>query len=144
MGPTKGETPSQPTSLGDIPENCVALVLTHLDPPQICKLARLNRVFRQASLSDFVWESKLPENYGGLVKKLFNENPENLSKREIFARLCRPNHLDGGTKEVWMEKRNRGICVSISWKGLKITGIDDRRYWKHIPTTESRGSMDQG
>ncbi|KAH7855493.1 hypothetical protein Vadar_025535 [Vaccinium darrowii] len=125
--------------LGEIPECCVALVLINLDPPEICKLARVNRAFRQASLADFVWESKLPANYPSLVNKFFTENfPESLSKRDIYARLCRPTSFDGGTKEVWMEKRSGGICVSFSWKGMKITGIDDRRYWNHIPTDESR------
>lgn len=125
--------------LGEIPEFCVALVLINLDPPEICELARINRAFRQASLADFVWESKLPENYPSLVKKLFDgRNPEiGLSKRDIYTRLCRPIPFDGGTKEVCMEKRSGGICVSISWKGMKITGIDDRRYWKHLPTDES-------
>ncbi|XP_057473370.1 F-box protein PP2-A13-like isoform X2 [Actinidia eriantha] len=124
--------------LGDVPENCVALVLTHLDPPEICKLAELNRVFRQASLADCVWESKLPENYPSLAHKLFDEGPQRLAKKDIYARLCHHNGFDGGTKEVWMEKRNGGICVQISWKGMKITGIDDRRYWNHIPSDESR------
>ncbi|CAL5367204.1 unnamed protein product [Camellia sinensis] len=131
------ETPLSP-SLGDIPESCVALVLNYLDAPEICKLGRVNRVFRQASSTDFVWESKLPENYQFLVKKLFNQNPHNLPKRHIYSKLCRPIRFDAGTKEVWMEKRSGEICVSISWKGLKITGIDDRRYWNHIPTDESR------
>ncbi|GMP24381.1 hypothetical protein CsSME_00001662 [Camellia sinensis var. sinensis] len=131
------EAPLSP-SLGDIPESCVALVLNYLDAPEICKLGRVNRVFRQASSTDFVWESKLPENYQSLVKKLFNQNPDNLPKRHIYSKLCRPIRFDAGTKEVWMEKRSGEICVSISWKGLKITGIDDRRYWNHIPTDESR------
>ncbi|THG11036.1 hypothetical protein TEA_023367 [Camellia sinensis var. sinensis] len=131
------EAPLSP-SLGDIPESCVALVLNYLDAPEICNLGRVNRVFRQASSTDFVWESKLPENYQSLVKKLFNQNPDNLPKRHIYSILCRPIRFDAGTKEVWMEKRSGEICVSISWKGLKITGIDDRRYWNHIPTDESR------
>ncbi|XP_059629324.1 F-box protein PP2-A13 [Cornus florida] len=122
----------------DLPERCLALILTCLDPPEICKLARLNRAFRRASSADFVWVSKLPENYEVLVKKVFDESPESLSKKEIYAKLCHPNRFDGGTKEVWMEKRDGGICVSISWKGLKITGINDRRYWNHISTDESR------
>ncbi|XP_057476515.1 F-box protein PP2-A13-like [Actinidia eriantha] len=124
--------------LGDIPENCVARVLGYLDPPEICNLGRLNRAFRQASWADSVWEPKLPGNYECLVKKLFRENPEDLCKRDIFERLCSPNRFDGGTKEAWMAKRSGGICVSISWKGMKITGIDDRRYWNHITTDESR------
>lgn len=124
-------------SLGDLPESCVALLLGYLDPPQICKLARLNRAFRGASLADFVWESKLPSNYEALVRKVLGELPENLGKREIYARLCRANSLDAGTKKVWLHKSTAGVWMSISSKGLAITGIDDRRYWNHIPSDES-------
>ncbi|KAL1060635.1 hypothetical protein V6Z11_1Z082600 [Gossypium hirsutum] len=104
--------------LGDLPESCVASIIQHLDPPEICKLAKLNRAFSAASWADFVWESKLPPNYHIL--------------------LCRPNTFDGGTKKVWLHKSTGGVCMSISSKGLQITGIDDRRYWNHIPTNESR------
>lgn len=37
-----------------------------------------------------------------------------------------------------MDKSSGKIFVSISSKALKITGIDDRRYWNYIPTDESR------
>lgn len=88
--------------LGDIPESCVAMVLMHMDPPEICKLARLNRAFRGAASADFIWESKLPSNYGFIIDRVFQETKmvENLGKREIYARLCRPNSFDSGTKVV--------------------------------------------
>lgn len=125
--------------LGDIPESCVASVLMYLDPPEICSLARLNRAFRGASSADFIWASKLPENYGVIVEKVLEEPKVlNLGKREIYARLCRPNSFDGGTKEIWLDKRTGGVCLSISSKALMITGIDDRRHWNHISTEESR------
>ncbi|XP_077248572.1 F-box protein PP2-A13-like [Tasmannia lanceolata] len=124
--------------LGDIPEGCIASVLLHLDPPDICKLARLNRTFRGAASADCVWESKLPGNYQYLVEKLFDEIPSDFSRKEIYAWLCRPNPFDGGTKEAWLEKSTGGICLSMSSKALSITGIDDRRYWNYIPTEESR------
>ncbi|XP_058104791.1 F-box protein PP2-A12-like isoform X2 [Magnolia sinica] len=124
--------------LGDVPESCVASVLMHLSPPEICRLARLNRAFHGASSADFVWELKLPGNYRYLVNKLLDEVPENFGKKEIYARLCRPNPFDDGTKEVWLEKGTGRICMSISSKALLITGIDDRRYWNYIPTQESR------
>lgn len=126
------------TGLSDVPENCVAEVLMYLDPPQICNLARLSKTFHMASSADFVWESKLPSNYKFLVKKLLAEDPENLSKKEIYARLCQANSFDGANKEVWLEKSYGGICFAVSWKALRITGIDDRRYWKHLPAEESR------
>lgn len=132
-----GSLPSKP-SLGDLSENCISSILMYLDPPEICKLARLNRAFRGASWADFVWESKLPSNYKFLVRKILHESPENLAKKEIYARLCRPNRFDNDTKEVWLDKRSGKVSISISSKALRITGIDDRRYWNYIPTEESR------
>ncbi|OMP09642.1 hypothetical protein COLO4_05266 [Corchorus olitorius] len=132
---------SSSPSLGDLPESCVASIIGYLDPPEICKLAKLNRAFRGASWADFVWESKLPPNYQLLVDKIFGFVPEKLGKRDIYTRLCRANTFDGGAdKKVWLDKSTGGVCLSISAKGLRITGIDDRRYWNHIPTEESRFS----
>ncbi|KAK6155765.1 hypothetical protein DH2020_010013 [Rehmannia glutinosa] len=132
------EYPSKP-GLGDLPESCIALVLSRLDPSEICKLACVNNTFREASLSDVVWESKLPENHHILVKKLFGVAClKALSKKEIFDRLSHPIRFAADTKEVWLDKSRGGVSVAISWKGLKITGIDDRRYWTHISSHESR------
>ncbi|KAJ7952371.1 F-box protein PP2-A13 [Quillaja saponaria] len=125
-------------SIGDLPESCLASILEYMDPPEICKVATLNRAFRGASWADFVWESKLPPNYEILVRRIFEDFPENMSKRGIYTRLCRLNTFDGGTKKVWLDKGTGSICLSISSKGLTITGVDDRRYWNHIPTEESR------
>ncbi|KAK3194889.1 hypothetical protein Dsin_026199 [Dipteronia sinensis] len=133
--------------LGDIPESCVASILMNLDPLDICKLARLNRAFRGASSADFIWESKLPSNYRFIADKLFNDDDNddvtttktnNLTKKDLYGRLCSPNLFDGGKKEIWLDKSSGGLCVSISSKSLSITGIDDRRYWSHISTDESR------
>ncbi|CAN1332911.1 F-box protein PP2-A12 [Linum perenne] len=135
--------PQMPT-LGDLPESCVAPILENLDPVEICKLATLNRAFRGASWADFVWESKLPENYRTLMEKVLgidvdgDDRGKKMSKREIYTRLCAANSFDGGTKKVWLDKTTGGACLSIASKGLSITGIDDRRYWNHIPSDESR------
>ncbi|KAJ4706084.1 F-box protein PP2-A13-like [Melia azedarach] len=132
---------SSSPSLGDIPESCISTILMHFDPPEICKLALLSRTFHGASSADFVWETKLPSNYKYLVRKVLDENPDKLSKKEIYTRLSQPNRFDNGTKETWLDKRSGQVCVSISAKAMKITGIDDRRYWKQIPTEESRFQM---
>ena len=84
--------------LGDLPEDCVALVLSYLDPPEICKLARVNRAFRGASRADLVWEPKLPSNYCLVMEKVCKDFPEISGKKEIYARLCQSNPFDGGTK----------------------------------------------
>lgn len=131
------------TELGDLPESCVAMVLMNLDPKDICRLAKLNRAFHGASSADFVWESKLPSNYHQILDKISDDDdddhhvPVNLCKKDIYASLCRFNSIDDGTKKVWLDKNTGGMCMAISAKGLSITGIDDRRYWNHIPTEES-------
>lgn len=131
------------SGLEDMPENCVALVLMHMDPPEICKLAGVNRLFRDAASADFIWESKLPCNYQFLMNKAleFDEKEKtmvNLRKKDVYSKLCRPNPFNGVFKEFWLDKRTGALSMAISWKALTITGIDDRRYWNHISTDESR------
>ncbi|KAI3800156.1 hypothetical protein L1987_35466 [Smallanthus sonchifolius] len=130
----------RPFGLGDIPENCLAMVLAHLDPPDICNLARVNRSFHLASSADFIWDPKLPENHQILAQKLmfYKGSCECMGKKDIYAGLCSPVRFSGGRKEVWLDKGGGGICMLVSWRGMKITGIDDRRYWSHIPTLQSR------
>jgi len=41
-------------------------------------------------------------------------------------------------QQVWVDKVTAKVCLSISAKGMAITGIEDRRYWSWIPTEESR------
>ncbi|CAI0404242.1 unnamed protein product [Linum tenue] len=133
------------TSLGDVPESCAASILVCLDPPEICRLAGLNRAFRGASWADFVWETKLPSNYKFLVEKVLGDKttPEKSSRKEIYSRLCAPNCFADdenkvGNEMVWLEKSSGKVCVLVSYKAMRITGIDDRRYWTHIPSDESR------
>lgn len=87
------------TSLDDIPENCISSMMMRFDPQEICKLAKVNKAFHRASSADFVWESKLPPSYKFLLNKVLGEeNLCSMTKKEIYAKLCRPNFFDGGTK----------------------------------------------
>ncbi|CAI0408159.1 unnamed protein product [Linum tenue] len=125
--------------LGDIPESCVACVFTYLTPPEICNLARLNHAFRGAASSDSVWEKKLPRNYLDLLDLLPPDRHRDLSKKkDIYALLSRPVPFDDGNKELWLDRVTGRVCVSISAKGMAITGIEDRRYWNWVATEESR------
>ncbi|XP_062194259.1 F-box protein PP2-A13-like [Phragmites australis] len=146
---TGGGRGGEGTVLGDLPESCVAEVLLRLDPPEICRMARLSRTFRGAASGDGVWESKLPRNYARLLavaaagdgeerQAAVAREAEALPKKEVYARLCRRNRFDGGKKEFWLDKGGGGVCMSISSRVLSITGIDDRRYWNFIPNDESR------
>ena len=105
------------TSLGDMPESCVAAVLLYLDPAEICQVACLNRAFRGAASADCIWAAKLPANYRYLAALAAAADDDDdcgcggaaegddgrccssaAIKKEIYARLCRPTPFDGGTK----------------------------------------------
>ncbi|MED6162169.1 hypothetical protein PIB30_067828 [Stylosanthes scabra] len=136
-------TSSSTTRLGDIPESCISFIMKSFDPKEICQLAKVNKTFHRASSADFVWESKLPQTYNFLLNKVLGDNNKEdlirtMTKKEVYAKLCRPNFFDGGTKEVWLDRKSGQVCLFISSKSFKITGIDDRRYWNNIPTEESR------
>nr|XP_043628484.1 F-box protein PP2-A13-like [Erigeron canadensis] len=137
---TAGPVAPPVPGLGDLPESVVANVLVYLSPQEICKLASLNRAFRYASTAEFVWESKLPNNYEMIITRVFDDNKicSSICKKEIYARLSTPSPIDGGAKSVWLDKGTGKACVLISSNGLAITGIDDRRYWSWISTEESR------
>ncbi|RWW09517.1 hypothetical protein BHE74_00008539, partial [Ensete ventricosum] len=109
MGARVSSLMGRETGLGDLPENCVAAVLVHLNPLEICRAARLCRTFRGAASADLVWETKLPRNYRYLLALVSDEKAveqrSRLCKKEIYARLCRPNPFDGGTKVfvLWLD-----------------------------------------
>lgn len=97
--------------LGDLPEGCIAEVLRRLDPPDICRLVQLNKTFLDAGSSNFIWEEKLPRNYGYLVEKVLEgeekaeegsgaiiEKLGTFMKKDVYALLCRRNSFDGGNK----------------------------------------------
>lgn len=41
-------------------------------------------------------------------------------------------------QEVWLDKMSGKSCMCMSWKGMAVTGIDDRRYWSRVNSEESR------
>lgn len=97
-GDPAGSGPLTRPKLEDLPESCIALVLSYLDPPEIAKLARLNRAFLAASSADFIWLPKLPSNYPYILAKLSDQGHGDEGEKDIYARLCRPSPFDGGTK----------------------------------------------
>ncbi|KAK4280386.1 hypothetical protein QN277_012015 [Acacia crassicarpa] len=137
---------SSSTGLGDLPESCISCVFMNLEPEDICKLARVNKTFHRASCADFVWESKFPPAFKFLLNQVLggagDDDQQKLqnsfTNKQIYATLCRPNRFHSGSKEVWLDRGSGQVCLLMSSKSMKITGIDDRRYWNYIPTEESR------
>ncbi|EPS70124.1 hypothetical protein M569_04645, partial [Genlisea aurea] len=124
--------------LGDLPESCIAQVLSHLEAVEVAGMGRVSSAFHSASTADFIWVPRLPSNCDYILGKLPDRGAGLTNKMEMYAKLCRPIPFDGGTKEVWIEKKTGGVCLAISYKAMNVTGINDRRYWIRLPSEEFR------
>jgi hypothetical protein len=81
-----------------------AMVLLYLDQPEICQVARLNSAFHGVASADCVWAAKLLANYRYLAALAVAVDDEGcgdgdasgkrLTKKEIYARLCRSTLFD--------------------------------------------------
>lgn len=124
-----GEAAASGSGLGEMPELCAAEVLLRLGATDICRLARLNRAFRGAAAADFVWEAKLPENYGYLMGFVHGGKEEQdeeesrgmkgrgrvpMGKKEVYARLAKAVPFDDG-KRVSLLSFLAGIRICSSF-----------------------------
>ncbi|OAE25843.1 hypothetical protein AXG93_2145s1420 [Marchantia polymorpha subsp. ruderalis] len=109
------------TGFEDLPESCIALVLSFLSPKDIAMSACTNRALRDASLSDFVWQPKLPKGYTEVLAKAKDGARAFDSKKQIFDYLC--------SKFYWLSRSLAGVCRSQGAEALDVVWGSDKRYW---------------
>ncbi|CAN0892413.1 F-box protein PP2-B10 [Linum grandiflorum] len=119
--------------MNELPEDCIAKVMSYLGPQQSCRLATVSRSFASASRSDGLWESFLPANYRSVISQ--SSDPPLLDgsvpKKELFRLLCqRPVLVDQGKKSWMLEKQSGKITMALRARDLFIVWMDDPRYWK--------------
>lgn len=84
-----GVSGNEQTQLGDLPEVCMAMILSFLSPREVMRLACVCRSFHAASNFDSVWENILPPKYKDLLALDPDVVPAQFaSKREVFDHLC--------------------------------------------------------
>ncbi|BBN03481.1 hypothetical protein MPTK1_2g23830 [Marchantia polymorpha subsp. ruderalis] len=88
-----------------------------------------NRVFRSASLSDVVWQAKLPKDYTEVLMKAKDGARGFDSKKQIFDYLCSKVPLHGH-ESYWLVRSPLGVCRSQGAEALGIAWGDDNRYWE--------------
>lgn len=89
---------------GDIyqlPEGCIANVLSLTSPRDASRLSVVATIFRSAAESDAVWDRFLPPDYSDIIYRSSDgaELVNVRSKKELYLYLCdHPLFIDGGTK----------------------------------------------
>ncbi|XP_062003689.1 putative F-box protein PP2-B12 [Rosa rugosa] len=126
--------------LQDLPEGCIANVISLTTPPDACRLSSVSRSFRSAAESDAVWSRFLPPEIPTILSHSGPHAPSCRSKsKEFYLALCdNPVLIDDGKMSFSLDKWSGKKCYMVSARDLVIVWADTPNYWKWISLPESR------
>ncbi|XP_050384445.1 putative F-box protein PP2-B12 [Argentina anserina] len=126
--------------LQELPEGCIANIISLTSPQDACRLSLLSKIFRSAADSDAVWDKFLPPETQTILSH--SGNSELLaakSRKELYLALCdKPVLVDEGKLSFSLDKWSGKKCYMISARELGIVWGKDRRYWRWASHPESR------
>ncbi|GAV79528.1 F-box domain-containing protein/PP2 domain-containing protein [Cephalotus follicularis] len=126
--------------LCELPEGCIAHVLSLTGPRDACRSSLVSSTFKSAAESDVVWESFLPPEYKSIIAT--SASPSALpftSKKDLFLSLCHnPILIDDGNKSFSLDKWSGKKCYMISARDLMIVWGNTPTYWRWISLPEAR------
>ncbi|XP_058752560.1 putative F-box protein PP2-B12 [Vicia villosa] len=129
------------TQFEELPEGCIATILSRTTPIDACRLSVVSNTFRSASDSDAVWNQFLPSDSQFMDSIISNSPPlANVpSKKALYLALSdRPIIVDNGLKSFQLDRKSGKICYMLAARSLSIAWVDDGRYWEWISMPNSR------
>ncbi|CAI5507372.1 unnamed protein product, partial [Closterium sp. Naga37s-1] len=127
--------PSQPTSIASnlpptssphftspqppphLPPECIALILSHLPPTAICRLASVSKAWAAAAALDTCWARLLPHAFAPKLlldrSSSFSDPLKRPSSKKLFQALCRGVFLDAGRIQVKEDPGTGMISTSL-------------------------------
>eukprot|EP00252_Welwitschia_mirabilis_P002294 TRINITY_DN12207_c0_g2_i1.p1 TRINITY_DN12207_c0_g2~~TRINITY_DN12207_c0_g2_i1.p1 ORF type:complete len:309 (-),score=33.31 TRINITY_DN12207_c0_g2_i1:21-863(-) len=128
-----------PTSITDLPEECISMILSFTSIKDVCRSAAVSNLFFSVATSDIVWNKFLPpEGQCERILSLASVPVTYASKMKLFFRLCDPLPVDDGSKLIWLERPTGKIAHMLSAGALFIVWGKDSRYWDWETRPESR------
>ncbi|CAN1228591.1 Putative F-box protein PP2-B12 [Linum grandiflorum] len=135
---SKNPSSAASKNISDLPEDCLAEILSQTGPIQSCKLATVSPSFSSASKSSAVWDKFLPPDCHVILSRS-DDDRASLPKKHLFLSLCRsPVLIDGGRKSFSLDKVTGKKIFMISARGLRIEWSDSSLYWRWISHPDSR------
>ncbi|CAJ1976315.1 unnamed protein product [Sphenostylis stenocarpa] len=123
----------------NLPEGCIANILSFTSPRDACRLALVSSTFRSAAESDAVWDRFLPSDLDTLFFRSFSLSLP--SKKHLYLHLCqKPLLIDHGQKSFQLDKVNGKKCYMLSARALSIVWGDTPRYWRWTSFPDARFS----
>ncbi|KAK4758719.1 hypothetical protein SAY87_020020 [Trapa incisa] len=131
--------------LYDLPENCIANVLSLTSPGDVCRLSSVSSTFRSAGDSSAVWCRFLPPEYQSIIVRSADASHlVGLPLKELYISLCRnPILIDEGSKSFWLDRLTGKKCYMLSARTLKITWGDTPRYWQWTSISDPRSRFSE-
>ncbi|XVE75347.1 hypothetical protein DITRI_Ditri12bG0087100 [Diplodiscus trichospermus] len=130
-------------SLNELPEGCIAKILSATSPVDACRLSCLSKAFRSAASSDSVWASFLPSDYQTILSGSWPDADSSFltfsSKKDLFFYLSHnPILIDQGKKSFSLDKWSGKKSYMIAPRDLVIRRGDTPAYWDWVSHPESR------
>ncbi|CAJ1972453.1 unnamed protein product [Sphenostylis stenocarpa] len=122
--------------LQDLPEGCIAKILSYTSPMDASRFSLVSKAFCSAAESDSVWGGFLPILASTFPPSSF---PFSSSKKDLYFNLCNhPTIIDQGKKSVQLDKRTGKKCYMLSARNLDIIWGDTVQHWEWTILPESR------
>ncbi|XP_050381146.1 putative F-box protein PP2-B12 [Argentina anserina] len=126
--------------LQELPEGCIANVISLTSPPDACRFSLLSKDIRSAAESDAVWSKFIPPETHTILSQsssLSSSPPK--STKELYMALCdNPVLIDEGNMSFSLDKWSGKKCYMIAAKRLRIAWGGTPQYWTWKPLPESR------
>ncbi|KAJ7973592.1 F-box protein family [Quillaja saponaria] len=124
----------------DLPEVCIANVLSFTSPRDACRLSLVSTTFRSAADLDAVWDKFLPPDYQDII---FRSSAASAlyfsSKKQLYLTLAqKPLLIDDCELSFFLDKWYGKKCYMLSARTLSIVWADTPRYWKYTSLPETR------
>ena len=112
-GESSGGSVETSSGLPDLPEACIATILSCLPPREVAKAAYVCQSYHLASQSDSVWASLLPPGHTDMLELITDPKPVFKSKKDIFNYLTTPKFFAEGTKVCFVLLANPEVYLSL-------------------------------
>ncbi|XP_027365554.1 putative F-box protein PP2-B12 isoform X2 [Abrus precatorius] len=113
--------------LNNLPEGCIANVLSFITPREVCRLSLVSSTFRSAAESDAVWDKFLPSDCSTIVSHFSSLSIH--SKKDLYLYLSqKPLLIDDGKKSFQLDKVYGKKCYMLSARSLFIVWGDTPRF----------------
>ena len=136
-GESSGGSVKNTGGLPDLPEACIATILSCLPPREVAKAACVSKSYHLASQSDSVWDSLLPPGYMDMLDLISDPKPVFKSKKDIYNYLTTPKFFAEGTKVRFVILSTPQFCLSLHVR----TPIMSPSLFAEIPGFRSKAIM---